>query len=722
MEKSGLEGGKYIGQGAFGCAFSPALATKGEAPPRPKRWLGKVMTATNAKSEIAHMTALRRIDPRQSFGLYSVYSSPQHLASMSEVVTSAGGTKQLEHCKGVDGFDAQDFLGSKRKTLRQILLTNAVGGDMVKVTSSVITARQKWIAAQTGTVTAAAADVDDTFGLGQYGLLLLAHVTAMRPLFEGLAHYHSHGLIHTDIKPSNVVLADGTFKNPGAYKFIDFGLVERVKQGARRVPWMLGGTEVFMPLSLVVFFQGLDAAQTSQSALKRAKAAYRCEPDRLKDGALIETDTRDTTAKIFALAHSRYNAISAVSSPTPTGAAAMKKREPPLTHLQCQYVAEKEYADVFALLLTFLYIFARVGCVTFNTLNEPREYGETANGHASLVSRDWKAGIVGNSIFRAHERVGVLITRVLSGLVLDAQSLLSEYEGVLATLRIANGLSEEAANVGVVHDIDGDSDDSAGTASVDSVDSGKSMHSALLGTSMAGDPDLDEDLSGDAAAAHAEFLAKAHAAGLDKKRRRKEAKLGIAQNLLGSSLMFRPQSRRDASVPHHVPGKAIGMGVSALSNFVNQQQHNLKRSSKIQLTPRVPYALRSRSKSPARSLALALPAPSPPAHDLPIVPPSDLVLPVASSIRQQRVRSAQVPSLTYSTMSKSDLDFDVKISVRAVPKAAHGFSADSGSIPHFSHAKQSSRNGIDFDLEFHGSAPFAAVSVPNSKRGQKRLK
>jgi serine/threonine protein kinase len=58
-------------------------------------------------------------------------------------------------------------------------------------------------------------------------LLIIAHRVA-----EGLVATHSHGIVHRDLSPDNIILRDG---KPELATIIDFGIAKDTAAGARTI-------------------------------------------------------------------------------------------------------------------------------------------------------------------------------------------------------------------------------------------------------------------------------------------------------------------------------------------------------------------------------------------------------------------------------------------------------------------------------------------------------
>lgn len=70
-------------------------------------------------------------------------------------------------------------------------------------------------------------------------------VTIMRQILAGLAHAHNEGIVHRDIKPDNIILAEATGTGDHARVF-DFGLA-KVQKRAGTASGLLGATAIGTP-------------------------------------------------------------------------------------------------------------------------------------------------------------------------------------------------------------------------------------------------------------------------------------------------------------------------------------------------------------------------------------------------------------------------------------------------------------------------------------------
>lgn len=234
--RGGDETTVFMGQGTWGCVLSPPLSP----PPRAladlaPSWIGKITTNEIAKQEFVHYELMRGADPTYRYGVYAA-GEPQPVElskrSTSELAQlgrcSVGDIRlalqQQEQKLVIRQAEAEAEAGAKKTRKRprasplpllspsplsmllsETIMARATEGDMQQIVKQLY-AQDKSLM-DTPRVLAQTRD----------------HLRACERLVEGLCVYHSAGVVHRDIKPDNAVLADGTFINPIAYKYIDFG-------------------------------------------------------------------------------------------------------------------------------------------------------------------------------------------------------------------------------------------------------------------------------------------------------------------------------------------------------------------------------------------------------------------------------------------------------------------------------------------------------------------
>ena len=66
-----LKGGKFLGEGSYGCVHKPSIHCK--TPPNPnfdyKKYVSKIMKTTNAEEELAEFVTIGNIDPTNEYHL-----------------------------------------------------------------------------------------------------------------------------------------------------------------------------------------------------------------------------------------------------------------------------------------------------------------------------------------------------------------------------------------------------------------------------------------------------------------------------------------------------------------------------------------------------------------------------------------------------------------------------------------------------------------------------
>jgi serine/threonine protein kinase len=185
---------------------SESESKENSASPQSKHWhwvspslgggtqelIGKVMAKHYAVKEYEKIIEFKRIDPSEKFGVYG--SAPQKI-DPKKFEVGAGGFKEIKKCNvEINVNDAY-----------QLTLARATG-DLQSLQFDQSFAK---------------ANFDEIWSSGN-----------LKNLCEGLFLYHSHGLVHLDIKPYNVVFfaeksrtrSAPKITHPKKFAFIDFGL------------------------------------------------------------------------------------------------------------------------------------------------------------------------------------------------------------------------------------------------------------------------------------------------------------------------------------------------------------------------------------------------------------------------------------------------------------------------------------------------------------------
>lgn len=176
-------GGKYVGEGTYGCTYKPAMICKGEAGREPNS-ISKLISKKNTAGNLKGTHLLASIDPAQKFFLYPHSVCEPNITKIDPAennLMSCGKYRKKKFSENLSGTDL-------------IFMKNG-GLDLIQYKPN-------------------ATD-------------FLHFFEDFSELFEGLQKLHENKIIHFDIKPPNIVVKK---KPSGAFqfRFIDFGFMTSV--------------------------------------------------------------------------------------------------------------------------------------------------------------------------------------------------------------------------------------------------------------------------------------------------------------------------------------------------------------------------------------------------------------------------------------------------------------------------------------------------------------
>ena len=174
-------GGKYVGEGSYGCGYLPALRCEGEAERAPGMF-SKLMEAEEAQKEFdIGVRWFKPVDPDHKYFLY-----PKKICPINQAVLP-NPENNTERCQ--DKFDTLD-------DARLLQFYNG-GIDPSKIHI----------------------DAED----------YIPYFSAFKNLFDGLSKLHKKNIAHMDIKTGNLV---GMKDTPTSFhfRFIDFGLAMNINE------------------------------------------------------------------------------------------------------------------------------------------------------------------------------------------------------------------------------------------------------------------------------------------------------------------------------------------------------------------------------------------------------------------------------------------------------------------------------------------------------------
>ena len=203
------KGGEYLGEGASGCGFLPALHCKGNTAANPSQ-MSKLMLMSEAlHAEVDVSKRIAAIDPTMTYSVYpqrvcqiepaNIRNRAENLRKCQllekvEMPATAAATAPAVFDPFAEGTKNADQEGLEARAKYTALLQSPYGGyDLFTVLNN---------------------QSREPVNIPS----MLDMLRLLRNLIVGLEQYHDKGFYHMDIKEENIVM------NRGSARYIDFGL------------------------------------------------------------------------------------------------------------------------------------------------------------------------------------------------------------------------------------------------------------------------------------------------------------------------------------------------------------------------------------------------------------------------------------------------------------------------------------------------------------------
>lgn len=176
MRRRRIYGGAVLGHAGQGCIIHPTWSTK--VPENVKgKYITKIMSKHSSESEFAVSNYLKKLDPEGYFGVYN-----EGQRNCNEI------TLERLALEGIEANEYADYSENKCYEIAQNILLK----------------KKQYC---TITIPKFDSDVSKKLPIGPNQI-----IEGLKNLWHGLAFYHSHNVVHNDIKRNNIAFSDGTFK------------------------------------------------------------------------------------------------------------------------------------------------------------------------------------------------------------------------------------------------------------------------------------------------------------------------------------------------------------------------------------------------------------------------------------------------------------------------------------------------------------------------------